>query len=196
MINFCAKYWEEILSILAILVVLLPILINVILNWFCKLHVVFLDKHIVYNATGSIIQGTRRIESTGCILILALNIFIYQKSFFPYKISCVLKLRNGTKIYASMFEGDIGYSDTNVPPQNHLFVFDEKHNMNTNRVIETQKDNIRIIPFFLTDVNLHNFENVEKIIIKLKGRVITKRIILKTALCVNNRFLPKFDKVV
>lgn len=196
MINFCIKYWEGILSILAILVVLLPILIKAIFNWFCKLHVVFLDKHIVYNATGNIIQGTKRIESTGCILILALNIFIYQKSFFPYKISCVLKLRNGTKIYAAMFEGDIGYSDTNVPPQNHLFVFDEKHNMNTNRVIETQKDNIRIIPFFLTDVNLHNFENVEKITIKLKGRVITKRIILKTDLCVNNCFLPNFDKIV
>ena len=194
--NFFLKYWNETLSVLAIIVVLLPVVINSFLNLVCKLHVVFLDKHIVDNVTGRIVQGIKRIDATGCVLILALNIFIYQKSFFPYKISCILKLKNRTKIYASMFEGDIGFSDTSTPPKKHRFVFEDKYNMNTNRVIETNKDNIRIIPFFLTDVNLHNFENVEKIIIKLKGRVITKRIVLKTDLCVNNRFLVKFDKVI
>ncbi|MBQ2942122.1 MAG: hypothetical protein IJD97_07800 [Clostridia bacterium] len=194
--SFLVTHWDEILSVLAILVVLVPIVFNAFLNLICKLHVVFLDKHIVYNVTGSIVEGINRIDVTGCVLILALNIFIYQKSFFPYRISCKLKMKNGGKICASMYEGDIGYSDTSAPPKYHQFIFEEKYNMNTNRVIETNKDNIRIIPFFLTDVNLHNFENVEKIIIKLKGRVITKRIVLKTNLCVNNRFLPKFDKII
>ena len=193
---FFKEHWDEMLSILAIVVALLPIIIKTIMNWFCKLHCVFLDKHFVYNAAGRIVQGNERINATGCILIVVLNIFIYEKSFFPHKIDCQLKLKNGTRIFAPMFEGGIGYSDTNTPPNKHVFLFDDKHNMNTNRVIEANKDNLRIIPFFLTDVNLQNFENVEKITIRLKGRILSKRIVLRTALCANNQFISKYDKII
>ncbi len=191
--NFLINHWDECLAIIAILVVLVPPAISAFLNAFGKLHCVFLDNHLVYNATGNIVKGTKRTIATGCILILALNIFIYQKTFFPYKITCKIKLKNGSKIYAPMFEGDIGYSDTNTPPNYHKFIFDEKHNMNTNRVIMSNKDNLRIIPFFLTDINLQNLENVEKISIRLKGRILSKRIILNPENCVKNLFIAKYD---
>lgn len=191
--EFFINHWDECLAIIAILVVLLPPAISAVLNAFGKLHCVFLDNHLVYNATGNIVKGTKRTIATGCILILALNIFIYQKTFFPYKITCKIKLKNGSKIYAPMFEGDIGYSDTDTPPNYHKFAFDEKHNMNTNRVIMCNKDNLRIIPFFLTDINLQNLENVEKISIRLKGRILSKRIILNPENCVKNLFIAKYD---
>ena len=175
MIEILKNYWDEILSVLAIIVVLTPPVIKFIWNYFCKLRFVFLDKHIVYNATGRILQGNTRIDCTGCIMILALKIFIYERSFFPHKVSCKIKMKNGSEIYAPMFEGSIAYTDTDIPPRYHKFRFPNEYNMNLNRVVESNKDNLRIIPFFLTDVNLQSFDNIEKIIIYLKGNILSKK---------------------
>jgi len=195
MILFLKNHWDEVLSVLAIVVVLLPPIIKLMWNYLCKLRFVFLDKHIVYNATGRILQGESRINCSGCIMILALNIFLYEKSFFPHKVSCKIKMKNGSKIYAPMFEGGIAYTDTNTPPRYHEFQFPNEYNMNLNRVIESNKDNLRIIPFFLTDVNLQSFENIEKITIYLKGNILSKKIVFNTDVCVNNNFISQYDKI-
>ena len=79
--DFITNHWDEALAVLAIIVTLLPLMIKALINLFGKIHHVFLDNHFVYNVSARIIQGGKAINSTGCVLILALNMFLYGKSF-------------------------------------------------------------------------------------------------------------------
>lgn len=193
--DFITNHWDEALAVLAIIVTLLPLMIKALINLFGKIHHVFLDNHFVYNVSARIIQGGKAINSTGCVLILALNMFLYGKSFFPYKITCVLKMKNGSKIVSPMFVGSIAYTDTQIPPRYHEFHFEDKHNMNTNRLISTQRDNIRIIPFYITDVNLQNFDGVDKVILKFRGRILRKKVVLNPEHCMHTNIIGKYDFV-
>ncbi|MBE6696145.1 MAG: hypothetical protein E7587_06800 [Ruminococcaceae bacterium] len=193
--DFITNHWDEALAVLAIIVTLLPLMIKALINLFGKIHYVFLDYHFVYNVSARIIKGGKAVHSEGCALILALNMFLYGKSFFPYKITCVLKMKNGSKIVAPMYVGGIGYSDTEDPPREHDFQFEDKHNMSTNRLISVQSDNIRIIPFFITDVNLKNFDGVEKVIIRFKGRIFRKKVVLNPERCMHTNIIGKYDFV-
>ena len=193
--DFITNHWDEALAVLAIIVTLLPLMIKALINLFGKINHVFLDNHFVYNVSARIIQGGKAINSTGCVLILALNMFLYGKSFFPYKITCVLKMKNGSKIVSPMFVGSIAYTDTQIPPRYHEFHFEDKHNMNTNRLISTQRDNIRIIPFYITDVNLQNFDGVDKVILKFRGRILRKKVVLNPERCMHTNIIGKYDFV-
>ncbi len=197
MLDFLKNYWDESLSILAIIVALLPAIINIVVNWFCKMYCVFLDEHFVYNVNNAkIIKEGKFVSQNGCVLILALNMFLYGRSFFPYKITCKLKFKKGSEIISKMYEGGIGYSDTNNPPQNHVFKFDNELNMNTNRLIVSNKDNLRIIPFFLDDVNIQNLENVKKVVIKFHGHILKKKLVLLPSQCVYTNLIHKYDEIV
>lgn len=194
--DFITNHWDESLAVLAIIVTLLPLVVKALINLFGKIHHVFLDYHFVYNVSARIIQGGKAVNSAGCVLILALNMFLYGKSFFPYKITCVLKMKNGSRIVAPLYVGSIAYSDTQVPPKYHVYQFEDKHNMNTNRLISAQRDNIRIIPFFITDVNLQNFDGVDKVIIKFRGRILRKKVVLNPERCMYNNTIGQYDRVI
>lgn len=196
MLDFLKNYWDESLSVLSIIVALLPAIINIVVNWFCKMYCVFLDEHFVYNVhNAKILKDGKHIVQNGCVLILALNIFLYGRSFFPYKITCKLKFKNGSQIISKMYEGGIGYSDNNNPPQNHVFKFDNELNMNTNRLIVSNKDNLRIIPFFLDNVNIQNLESVRKVIIKFHGHILKKKLVLLPSQCVYKNLIHEYDKI-
>ena len=197
MLDFLKNYWDESLSILAIIVALLPAIINIVVNWFCKMYCVFLDEHFVYNVNDAkIIKEGKFVSQNGSVLILGLNMFLYGRSFFPYKITCKLKFKNGSEIISKMYEGEIGYSDTNNPPQKHVFKFGNELNMNTNRLIVSNNDNLRIVPFFLDDVNIQNLENVKKIVIKFHGHILKKKLVLLPSQCVYTNLIHKYDEIV
>ena len=95
-----------------------------------------------------------------------------------------------------MYEGGIGYSDTEQPPNNHMFDFPDGFNMNTNRVIFADQDNIRVLPFFFENLNMKNDENIKQITLTLRGRFFKKKIIIKNADCEKMDFISKYDKIV
>ena len=174
----------------------LPVLVEITLNLFRKLHFVYLDKHFVYNVSATFNNNDVSTTKDGMVFIMALNLFVYKYSFFPKKINCSLELKNGAKHKAKLYEGGLGYSDTEQPPNNHMFYFPESFNMNTNRTIFAEQDNIRILPFFFENLNMNNDENINQIKLTFYGRFFKKKIVIKNADCEQMNFISKYDKII
>lgn len=190
--EFLSANWLALIGALA----WLPVLIELTLNLFRKLHFVYLDKHFVYNASATFKNNGVSTTKGGMVFIMALNLFVYKYPFFPKKINCLLKLKNGAKHKAKLYEGGLGYSDTEQPPNNHIFCFPDGFNMNTNRAIFADQDNIRILPFFFENLNMKNDENIKQITLTFYGRFFKKKIIMKNADCEKMDFISKFDKII
>ena len=190
--EFLSENWLAFIGALA----WLPVLIEITLNLFRKLHFVYLDKHFVYNVSATFNNNDVSTTKGGMVFIMALNLFVYKYSFFPKKINCSLELKNGAKHKAKLYEGGLGYSDTEQPPNNHMFYFPESFNMNTNRTIFAEQDNIRILPFFFENLNMNNDENINQIKLTFYGRFFKKKIVIKNADCEQMNFISKYDKIV
>lgn len=174
----------------------LPIVISFLLNVFRKIHFVYLDKHFIYNAEIHIKNNGTETIKTGMAFLMALNIFVYNQPFFAKKIVCKLTLKNGAKHESTLFVGGLGYSDTQVPPQNHQFVFPEECDMNYHRSIFANQDNVRVLPFFFENLNMNNDENIAQIAIVLHGRFLRKTMVMENNDCAREPFFPKYDKIV
>lgn len=190
--EFLSENWLALIGALA----WLPVLIEVILNLFRKLHFVYLDKHFVYNATATFKNNGISTVKKGMVFIMALNLFVYKHPFFPKKITCSIKLKNGAKHKTTLYEGGLGYSDDQKPQRNHIFSFPDSFNMNTNRAIFSDQDNIRVLPFFFENLNMENDENIEVITLICYGRFFKKKIQMQNTDCEKMDFLSRYDKIV
>lgn len=172
----------------------LPIVGKFIIDIFRKIHVVYLDSHIIYNIENAFIHNFGKAErQTGMVLILAMNFFVYGKPFFAKDILCELELKNASKYKSILFEGKLGYYDNNDASKYHLFQFPINTNINSNRSIVPDIDNIRIIPFWFEGLNLHDEKTIKKIKITFKGRFFSKKIILTNNDCVKMNYISKYD---
>lgn len=190
--QFIVENWLALIGALA----WLPVLIELIANSFRKVRYVYLDKTFVYNLIATFINNGVSRSQKGMMFIIALNLFVYKRPFFPKKVVCTLKLKDGAKHTAELYEGEIGYSDTQDPPKIHKYAFDDKLNMNMNRSIFADQDNIRVLPFFFENLNMENDENIEEIEIVFYGRFIRKTIRMKTAECQGVQFISNYDIII
>lgn len=169
----------------------IPIIINSAIEAFRKIHFVYLDRKIIPDVTETKIINGETIQKKGMNIIFGLNLFIYGKPYFPHKVSCEIVLKDGPVHKANSYEGTIRYTDTIKQPNNiitntkYVFVFPLNVNININRAVHSNIDNIRILPFFIENLNLQSDGNIKYIKIKFKGRFLTKSIILNSNDCVN-----------
>ncbi len=171
-----------------------PIVAKFIIDFFRKINVVYLDRHFIYNVEDALIHHDGEFEKqTGMVLIFALNFFVYGKPFFARNILCELELKNGTKYKSILYEGELGYYDSKDSPIFHTFQFPMNTNINSNRSIVPNLDNIRIIPFWFEGLNLHDDKTIKRIIFKFKGSFSSKKIILTNSDCVKMNYINKFD---
>lgn len=190
--DFFVNNWLALIGALA----WIPVLINILLNNLRRIHVVYLDKHFVYNVTFNSNVNGRSTVKTGMCFLIALNLFVYNYPFFPKRIKCNLTLKNGSKHSAELYEGGIAYSDTEDPPNNHIFLFPEQLNMNIDRAIFENTNNIRILPFFFENLNMENDENIEEIELFFYGRTFKKRVTIRNDDCTRFKFISQFDKII
>lgn len=190
--EFLAANWLALIGALA----WLPILIEIILNLFRKCHFVYLDKRFIYNVSVTFKNNGFSKTEDGMVFIMALNLFVYKYPFFPKKIECLLKLQNGAEHRAKLYEGKLGYSDSEQQSGNHIFNFPDVFNMNTSRAIFADKDNIRILPFFFENLNMKNDDSIKQITITFYGRFFKKKITMKNADCEKMDLISKYDKIV
>lgn len=174
----------------------IPIIVNCIVEALRKIHYVYLDKRVLYNATSIKYTNNVPTQKTGMDVIIALNLFIYGKPYFPRAITCELKLKDGPVHKGELFEGSLGYNDTAfAPPVHHSINIPANWNININRAIQSNVDNVRIFTFFIENLNVVKEENIEYIKIRFKGRILTKTIILRNSECVNIPFIQSIDSI-
>lgn len=179
----------------------IPIIVNSLIEAFRKIHFVYLDRKIISDVIETKTVNGEIIQKKGMNIILGLNLFIYGKSYFPHKVSCEIVLKDGPVHKANNYEGAIRYNDTIKQPNNtittirYVFVFPLNVNVNINRSVHSNMDNIRILPFFIENLNLQSDENIKYIKIKFKGRFLTKSIILNSNDCVNIPIIDSYRQV-
>ena len=163
--------WQLLLSIIGA-AAWIPIVIGWFIAGFRKIHFVYLDRHIVYNVTKKTKKYNTITEQKGMCLLVAVNLFVYGKPYFPKDISCEIKLKDGAIHKADAHSGTIGYSDTNG--DQHDIIIPPVNNIHINRIIDTNKNNIKILTFFVENLNMENDENIEYIKVKFKGHFLQK----------------------
>ncbi len=190
--EFLSENWLALIGALA----WLPILIEIILNFLRKIRYVYLDKHFIYNASAVFKNNGNTSTKTGMVFMLALNLFVYKQAYFPKNITCNITLNDGTKHSSSLYEGGLGYSDTQTPPQNHVFNFPSSFNINLNRALFSDTNNIRILPFFFENLNLQNDTNIKKIEIIFSGKLFKKKMKITNDDCQKLDFISQYDKII
>ncbi len=189
------EVWTLILSIIGALA-WFPIIFSFIETMCRKIHYVYLDRHFVYNADATFYNNGKETKKQGMIFIVAVNLFVYKKSYFPREIVCHLKTKNGTVSHARLYEGQIGYNDTAKPSMDHIFNFPCEYNANIHRSIDSNINNTKIMPFFFEGLNFKNDENIECITIEFKGEKLSKKITITNEKCMKMNFIHKYDFVI
>ena len=192
MIDFLKENWLALIGALA----WLPVLIEILMNFARKIHCVYLDKHFVYNADATFKNNGEETTKSGMVFIMALNLFVYKQPFFPRKIICNMTLKDGAKHSTSIYEGSLGYTDTATPQRSHLFVFPKNLNININRAIFADQDNIRVLPFFFENLNMSNDKNIDEIEIVFYGRVLKKKMKIKNSDCEKVDYISQYDNII
>ncbi len=192
MLEFFKENWLSLIGALA----WLPIVVELLMNLFRRVHGVYLDRHFIHDLKFTKVRNGKKTVKTGMVLILAINLFVYKQSFFPKKINCCVTLKNGAKHHSTLYEGGIGYSDTEEPLRKYVFSFPQELNMNMKRAIFANQDNIRIIPFFFENLNMSNDENIKKIVITFHGRIFNKKLTVKNTDLAGVQFINQFDDIV
>ena len=178
-----------------------PIIINSIIEVFRKIHYVYLDRKIISDVVETKNVNGTVIQKKGMNIILGLNLFVYGKPYFPHQISCEIVLKDGPVHTANNYEGTIRYTDTIKQPNNismpirYVLFFPFNVNANVNRAVHSNIDNVRILPFFIENLNLQSDDNIKYIKIKFKGRFFTKSIILNSDDCVNIPIIDSYRQI-
>lgn len=185
--------WYIILSIIGACA-WIPIIFNFILNIFRKIHCVYLDNRIIRNVLGQNINQDFNACKEGMVLILALNLYVYSKPFFPRKISCKIELNDGAKHSADLVDGFFNYLGSENPPKTHYYDVPFEYNMNINRLINANTDNIRVLFFFFENLNIADVNNIDSFEVVFHGRFFNKRTKFTNADCVKAPLIHCFDK--
>lgn len=183
--------WQLLLSIIGA-AAWLPIVIDWLISRFRNIHYILIDQGIVSNASVTYTKNNLQTVKTGMQIIIALNFFVYNKPFFPEKITCKLKLKNGAVHEAELYEGIITYYD--IIHQQHFFNFPIEYDMNINRSIHCNTDNVRVLCFFFEDLNLHSDDNISEIEIVFKEKMQHKNIIFNSLESASKGFISRFDQ--
>ena len=132
------------------------------------------------------------IHVNGSLLMLAVNLYIPDKSFFAKSCTIKLDLVNGFSGYGYIVDGSFkilnrkGTKKLNIP---------HEYNFNLHREIIHDKDNIRIIAIEIPNKSIQDIANINGIKFTLTDRKNQKDIVITTQdfPCINTSdFLDKF----
>ena len=158
--------WNEALSIIGA-AAWLPIIITPILHLFNKIHITVLTVGLVINTTVQPLYQ-HELKSGSCIM-LAVNLFIKNTTFYAEKIEAVVTLKNGNS-----YNGEITDFSTIVYFENTIKTkridIPIEHEINVSRTIFSGCDNIKCMALFVERGKINDPTDIEKIKITFKSK--------------------------
>ena len=184
MLEIIKNYWDEGLSVLAIVVALVPFIADLIATKKRKIYVNVVDYSIVTDAEVSNYDNSAK--QKGTLMLLAVNLFIPIKSFFVETYEITAKLKSGTTSKAIITDGSltIHRGDRDID-----FSMPSNYNFNLHKEIICEQDNIRIFKIMFVDANIDNIDKIESIEFNFTNKKQTKTITVET------KHFPKFNKM-
>ena len=185
MINFIYDYWGDLLSVCAIIVALVPLLVDSVKVKTRKISANVVDYKFITNAQASNFDDSEK--EKGTILLLAVNLFVPYESFFVEEYEIVAKLKSGSLSKAIITDGNLTiYHESG---KNAKFIMPLEHDFNLHKEIICERDNIRILEIMLVDTAIESIDSLENLRIVLKNRKVKKDILLK------GKDFPNFNKM-
>ena len=175
MLDFLAKHWSEILSVVGA-AAWLPIVFKFISNHFRKISTTVLDSRILTNAFG--VSTGRKERKNGTILLFVTNMFIKNTPFFAKDVSIDVKLKNGASLKTEILDFS-GISSNNSDGTESTFDVEEEKEFNISRTIYADKDNIKYIAILVESADFSKLEEIDEINIKLCSSKILKKLFTK-----------------
>lgn len=195
MLELLKNHWDEGLSVLAIIVALVPLVIKHIQVKRRKIYANVVDYNIITNAVVKSYDNS--IEFRGTTLLLAVNYFVSNESYFAenYNITAYLKSGSTSKVVITDGTYTIHISDN----KSVSFEIPSDYNFNLHKEIISEKDNIRVIPLMLVDTAIDKIDDIERIIFTFKNHRECKKVELNSNdfPTINKmKFLCEFEKDV
>lgn len=142
------------------------------------------DYKVCYNAVMN--HANKRDKIEGTILLLAINLYIPDRSYFVDEYEINISLQGKTKTKVTTIDGDLTlhYEKGDVD-----FKLPNEYNFNLHREIVAEKDNIRIFKVILENVSVDSITKVSEIeFIFNDGK-------MKKTIKVTPKDLPDFNKM-
>lgn len=184
MLEFIKKYWDEGLSVIAIVVAIVPFIADWIATKKRKIYANVVDYSIITDAEVSNYDNSAKLKGT--IMLLAVNFFIPIKSFFVETYEITARLKSKTISKAIIIDGNLTIYRGDIDIK---FLMPSNYNFNLHKEIICEQDNIRILEIMFVDANIDNIDKIESIEFDFTNRKQTKTIIVKT------KHFPKFNKM-
>ena len=179
MLEFISNHWTEILSVIGA-AAWLPIIINPIINHFCKIQATVLDFKILTDGKSSctLAQG----EKKGTILLLVLNLFTEKMTIFARNISVKVKLNSGAILNTELLDYS-AITSNNDNGTESMFIVPAEQEFNVSRTIHKGIDNIKYISMLVENASFSSAKEIDEIEINLyyskkKKKIFSKKIVL------------------
>lgn len=185
MLDFLKNHWDECLSVLAIIVALVPLLVELIKRKCRKIYANIVDYNIITNAEVCNCYYTEK--KTGTLLLLAINLFVPYESFFVENYEINAKLKSGTVSKAIITDGGITIHRNDG--KDTEFIIPSDYNFNLHKEIICEQDNIRIFEIMLLDATVDTILDIDSI------EFIFKNSKSKKIVTIGTEHFPKFNKM-
>lgn len=176
--------WTFILSIIGA-AAWIPIVIIPIINRFRKIHINLFEYRALTNGICRPVAESK--YRSGVIILLVINMFIKNVDYYPVKVKAKIKLKDKREYNAELLDiynvtsnNDNGTISHFLPP--HELVF------NLSRTISKNVDNVKIISFFVEDVNELNLIDIDTIAIEFYSGSFNKKMVV-----IDSSLFPLFN---
>lgn len=139
----------------------IPVLFTFVANRLRRVRITLLDSRILHNAT-SISAGREKQKKDGTILMLVLNIYLKEITFFAKDITANIYLKNGTKLKTEILAYST-LSSINDDGTKSSFEIDVDVEFNISRTIRGNVDNIKYVAFLVENGSFTAIDDVSKI---------------------------------
>lgn len=132
----------------------------------------------------------------GSLLVLAVNLYVPDKSFFAKNSHICIKFRESNPRYAYIVDGNFEMCNGKIT--RHLPI-EQEYNFNLHREIIHDKDNLRTIAIFIPDKEISCCNRIDEIIFTLSDEKNDKTIVLTKAdfpIINNSTFLDEIRKTL
>lgn len=184
MLELLKNHWDELLAVCAIIVALVPLVVEHIKIKNRQIYANVVDYSIVTNATVSNYDNTE--SATGTLLLLAVNLFVPHKSFFVETYEIAAQLKSGTVSRAIITDGSLTIHKNNKDLE---FILPSDYNFNLHKEIICESDNIRIFEIMLVNAAITSKDDIDNLKFVFKNSECKKSIVLKT------KDFPNFNKM-
>lgn len=167
----------------------IPAIVNLVQIKRRKVEGTIVDYRIIQDA--KVEDSTRTKKEIGTILMLGINFFIADKSFFAKNYEINVSLSSGGKLKGIIVDGVLIEHNDN---EEFLFLNPLDFNFNLRREIVPDKDNIRIVSIMIQNANFDKIEQINEVEFIFKNEEKGKRKIVKSVIFKKEDF-PEFNRM-